>query len=235
VLKVADHERRKRTVISQIKLVDGVLLILDLQGDSMQVLIFCEDESAVSRRTQLVSSVAGCDDPLILRNLDALGFHRCNLVPNKTDLMILKSLRKNPRKSLNHIASEIGVSVRTVERRITSMTDKNAFFHMLRLDFQKSDALLCSLIVSYKDERRKSKLDPIIASRIEKLFYSATSGKAASVFNFACSNVTEPEILLEWVNDQDGVAQTRMGFIREYILVSDWLDNEIERMIASRA
>jgi DNA-binding Lrp family transcriptional regulator len=232
VLNVANHEKRKRTVVSQIGLIDGVLLILDMQGPAMQVLLFCENEEAVTRRTRLITSISGCEDPVILRNLDALGFRRCNLKPTQTDLKILKSLRKNPRKSMDNVAREVGVSKRTIERRIAHLTQNSAFFHMLRLDFRKSQGVLCSLIVSYGDERQKSRLDATIASKVEKLFYSATAAKAVSIFNFACDNVAESEAIREFADSLEGVIETKIGFIREYILVSDWLDTEIERMLS---
>lgn len=229
-VKVRDPEQRKRTLISQLKLLDGVLLILDMQGEGLQLLMFCPEE-AMSRRIELISSLSGDTDPLVLRNWQALGFRRCELTLTRTDLMILQSLRKNPRKSTRQVATETGISARTVERRIALLTDSYAFFHMFRLDFPKLDGVICSIVISYEDEKMKPGSDRMIDSRLDRTIYSATSAKLTSLFNFVCNNVSEAEATYEWVHSLDGVSRARMGIIREYILVTDWLDEELRGMV----
>jgi DNA-binding Lrp family transcriptional regulator len=229
-VKVADAERRKRAVTSQLRLLDGVLLILDMQGDTLQLLMFCKEE-VMSRRIELVSSIAGGGEPLVLRNWQALGFRRCEMALTRTDLFILKSLRKNPRKSTSQVASETKISARTVERRINLMTSNYAYFHMFRLDFPKVDGVICSTVISYDDERKKQAVDRAVDSRLDRIIYSATGAKTTSLFNFVCGNVTEAEGVQEWLRGLDGVAETRMGIIKEYVLVTDWLDDELHSML----
>lgn len=229
-VKVVDAGQRKRTVTSQLRLLDGVLLILDMHGDGLQVLMFCKEE-VMPRRIELVSSIAGGGEPLVLRNWQALGFRRCDMTLTKTDLFILKSLRKDPRKSTRQVASETKTSTRTVERRINLMTANYAYFHMFRLNFPKVDGVICSTVISYGDERKKQAADKAVDSRLDRIIYSATGAKTTSLFNFVCSNVTEAERAHEWFRGLDGVAETRMGIIKEYTLVTDWLDDELQSMI----
>jgi DNA-binding Lrp family transcriptional regulator len=193
--------------------------------------MFCENERALSRRTGLISSIAGCKHPQILRNPDALGFRRCEMKLSRTDLMILKSLRKQPRKSASQVAEEIGVSVRTVERRIADLTAGNAILHMINIDFQKLDGVASSAFVTYEDEKRKSMLDSLITSRLDRLLFSATGGTKTSQFTFVCRNVAETDGIRQWIRELDGVSQFRLGLVKEYILVTKWLDDEIDEML----
>ena len=229
-VRVAGAEQRKRTVTSQLKLLDGVLLILDMHGDSLQVLMFCR-EDVMPRRIELVSSIAGGAEPLVLRNWQALGFRRCDMTLTKTDLLILRSLRKDPRKSTSQVAGETKISARTVERRINLMTANYAYFHMFRLDFPRVDGVICSTVISYGDERKKPAADRAVDSRLDRIIYSATGAKTTSLFNFVCSNITEAEEVHGWMGGLDGVTGTRMGIIKEYILVTDWLDDELHSML----
>lgn len=223
----------KKEIISQLKLVDGVLLIINTLGEGLQIFLFCENEDAISRRTQLIASICKSkEEPWILRNLDALGLPPCRLKLSKTDLLILKSLRTDPRKSTRRVGTETGVSTRTVERRIRTLTDAGAFYHMFQLDFQKLDGVAASITVSFHSEKTKRKLDSMIVSRLERLFYSKTNAKSTSQFNFACANVGEAEQIFEWIQELDGVLEARMGIIKEYILNSEWIDGEIDRMLA---
>jgi DNA-binding Lrp family transcriptional regulator len=229
VVRVAGSNNEKLRAVQQIKLVDEVLFIVDLQGESLQVLLYCESEQAISRRTALISSISGDDDPLILRKV---GFPRCDLPLTRTDLLILKSLRKDPRKDTANIAGETGVSARTIERRISVLTANSAFFHLSRPNFRRMEGVACSVIISYGDAKKKAGLDEIIASKLERIVFSVTAESTASQFTFVCDNVVEAEEIEEWVQHLDGVAEARLGIIREFILVSGWLDDEIERMLS---
>jgi DNA-binding Lrp family transcriptional regulator len=229
-LKVANSEKTKKDeVISQIKLVDGVVMIIDLQGEALQIMLFCEDEKTISRRTQLISSIAGCRDPLIVREM---GFPRPDVKLNRLDWLILKSLRKEPRKSTATIAKEVRSSARTVDRRISVLTENSAFFHVFRPDFKKSEGVVCSVIISYKDGNVKSTVDDVINSKLERVVFSSTSARMISQFNFVCNNVIEAEETNEWIQTLDGVAQVRMGIVKEFILLTDWIDEEIEKRLS---
>jgi DNA-binding Lrp family transcriptional regulator len=180
--------------------------------------------------TELISSISGCRDPTIILNLQGLGFYSSGVKLTRTDFEILRSLRRSPRKGTGQLAEEVGVSVRTIERRLDKMIEEKAFFHMFRLDFQKSEGVTCSLVVSYGDERRKHELDKAIVSQLDRVIFLATAGRVTSQFNFICDNVTEAGNIRDWVEQLGGVSKLEWGIIREYELVSDWLDDELERM-----
>lgn len=149
----------------------------------------------------------------------------------RVDLLIVRSLRRSPRLATSRVARQIGVSIRTVERRLTYLTNSHALFHMVTMNFQKIDGAASSIIVNYEDEDDKPKLDGIIRSRLEKIFFSVTGGKMTSQFNFVCKNVAEFESVRDWIMGLDGVTLLRSGILREYILTSDWIDSVIDRML----
>jgi DNA-binding Lrp family transcriptional regulator len=234
ILNLPNHEKTKETVISQLKRVDGTILILDWQGATLHMLVFCENELAISRKVQLVCTISGCDDPLILRNSEALGFYETRLRATPKDLVILRSMRKSPRKRVQQIAREVHLSTRTVERRIDSLTAQRAFFHMVGVGFQNVDGLACSMFVFYSDESKKSATDTAIASKLQRLIFSATNGTKISEFTFVCKNAAEAEDLKRSAQTLEGVARIMMGLVTRYILVTDWLDYVIEQLILQR-
>ena len=234
ILSVPCNEKTKETLVSQLAHIDGIILILDWQGPIVHLLVFCEDEAAISRKIQLISSICGCDDPVILRNSEALGFYKCKLRANTKDLMILQSIRKNPRKRVQQIAREIHLSSRTVERRIGVLTSDHAFFHMVRMGFENLDGLTCSIFVFYTNQAQKLVSDSEISSRLQRLVFSATNGTKISQFTFVCKNVAEAENILHWVRTLDGIEKIMMGFVTKYILVTEWLDYEINAELSRR-
>lgn len=48
-----------------------------------------------------------------------------------------------------------------------------------------------------------------------------------SLFNFFCRNISEDGAIKTWATGLNGVAETQMGIINEYILVKEGLDEEI--------
>jgi DNA-binding Lrp family transcriptional regulator len=177
ILNVANHDKTKDNVISQLIHVDGTVLILDWQGPTLHLLLFCESESAISRKIGLVSSICGSDEPIVLRNSEALGFYECKLKASTKDLLIMRSLRKNPRKMVQQIAKEVHLSNRTVERRISALTANHAFFHMVRMGFQNVEGLTCSAFVFYSNQANKSTGDAEIASKLQKTCLLSYKGK----------------------------------------------------------
>jgi DNA-binding Lrp family transcriptional regulator len=234
ILNVANHDKTKDTIISQLIHVDGTVLILDWQGPTLHLLVFCENESAISRKIKLISSICGCEEPIVLRNSEALGFYECKLKPSTKDLLILRSLRKNPRKKVQQIAKEVHLSKRTVERRIGVLTANHAFFHMVRMGFQNVEGLTCSAFVFYSDRAKKSTGDAEIESRLQRLVFSATRGNRISQFTFVCKNAFESEEVKRWLQTIEGIENVMMGLVTKYILVTDWLDFEMEQMISSQ-
>jgi hypothetical protein len=52
-----DDASRKSRVISQISLVDGVVQLLDFHGTSLRVIAYFEDDSAFTRKVELLKSI----------------------------------------------------------------------------------------------------------------------------------------------------------------------------------
>jgi hypothetical protein len=102
---------------------------------------------------------------------------------------------------------------------------------MFRPDFKNLDGVAASIIVSYKDGSRKSALDQEITTRLGRVVFSFTASSTISQFNFVCDNLLQAEANHEWIQGLDGVGQTRMGIVKGFILVTDWLDEEIERRL----
>jgi DNA-binding Lrp family transcriptional regulator len=232
ILNVANYDNTKDNVISQLIHVDGTVLILDWQGPTLHLLLFCENESAISRKIGLVSSICGCEEPIVLRNSEALGFYECKIKASMKDLLIMRSLRNNPRKRVQQIAKEMHLSNRTVERRISALTANHAFFHMVRMGFQNVEGLTCSAFVFYSNQANKLTGDAEIASRLQRLVFSATKGNRISQFTFVCKNASESEEIKRWLQTIDGIEKVMMGLVTKYILVTDWLDFEMQQMIS---
>ena len=225
-LEVND-ETGKPNAISQIKLIDGVVFVLEFHGKGLQVLLYYENEQDLARKIQLITSICRSKDPVYWKG----GLPPCELNLKKTDWEIVKALRRDARRSPSDVGREVGVSTRTVKRRLTLMTNGRAFFVLLLLDFGKAQGVNCRFIIFGEDENSKNTLDKQVMSRLS-VFFSHTTTKNLSVYSAVFSNLSEAEDALQWIKRLDGVKEARMGIMKEFTLVNEWLDQEIEKRLA---
>jgi DNA-binding Lrp family transcriptional regulator len=119
-----ERTERKSIALSQIKLVEGVILVVDFHGERLRTVFYYDNERSLARKLQLLSSICGDRGERHWTER----FPPCNIRMRETDWRILESMRKEARRSLSEVAERIGVSTRTVKRRLTAMTQGNAFY-----------------------------------------------------------------------------------------------------------
>src|SRR5579871_3651276 len=98
-----DNEDRKAAAISQIKLIEGMVFIVNFLGNKLRTVFFYDDERALSRRVQLIRSICASSPGLQWKD----PFPRCNLKLRKTDWLIIRAMRREARRSLPEIAKQI--------------------------------------------------------------------------------------------------------------------------------
>jgi len=107
-----EDEKGKDRAIAEIKLIDGVIKILDFRGCGLQVTLYYPNPDALRRRTELIGSICRCPEPTAWE----LNFPRSHGRRTRTDWQIINEMLDDPRRSLGTVAKAIGVSLRSVER-----------------------------------------------------------------------------------------------------------------------
>jgi DNA-binding Lrp family transcriptional regulator len=221
-LEVAGED--KDAAISQLELVDGVILVVDFHGKALRVMIYYQNEEESARKIRLVSAICRSETEVHWQD----PFPPCGLEMRDTDWRILKALRRDARKSLLEVGKEVGVSVRTVRRRLSLMTEGNAFYLLPLPSFDKLASVLCNFRVYCPDERQKKAVDGQIRSRLGRMVFSKTTAKEFSVFSVLCDNIAEAELTRRWIEGLRGVGAVKSGFSKELIVVDGWLDETID-------
>jgi DNA-binding Lrp family transcriptional regulator len=114
-----DREERKKEIIAQLRLIEGVLVIFDFHGRGIRVVFYYPNSSAMERKIRLITSICGFEDKVQ---------HWYTKLPapekklRQIDWRILQILLKNPRMEIHPIARQLGISTRTVNRRLRQMS-----------------------------------------------------------------------------------------------------------------
>jgi len=228
-LHVGESES-KAEVISRLSLLQGVILIDDFYGKDLAVLMLYENEATLGRQVRLMASLCGCPAPVSWK----LGFPPCELTPTRTDWRIMQALRRAGRGRLSDLARSLGLSTRTVKRRMIQLVDGNAFYLDPILDLGKVGGVRCRFWVTTEASWKQS-VDKTILSRLQRIIWTHTAPQEYSLFIAHLSNLSELEERLLWMRQLAGVREVRSTIEVEHIHVQEWLEGEIEKQLSTRA
>jgi DNA-binding Lrp family transcriptional regulator len=153
----------------------------------------------------------------------------CYLKLSETDWKIIWAIRDDPRKNLSEIAKEARVTTRTVNRRLTLLTERRAFFLMGLPNFRQLVGMTGNFLIFYSGgEKRSSSTVRSIVSRFENKAFAAVT-QSALMCNIFFHNLSEAEQAYEWIKRLEGVEKARMRIMKDLIFVGDWLDDQMKK------
>ena len=229
VLEFQDSES-KESAAPHIRRADGVVLIQNFFGKTMQVTAFHEDgEGFESRVFDQIAASPTSAAKLITRWKVKLP--HCEYKPKEIDWKIIGATMRNAERRLPEIARELRVSTRTVRRRMNLMMGSSAFFVQPVLDLRKAVGVTpCQLLVECSPENKRE-VDDLVVSKFERMVFRLTNSETHSVFTILCSNVSEMKEILKWARAQEGVRLAKTDILEDQDYVHEWLEREVKRRI----
>ena len=149
----------------------------------------------------------------------------------KIDWQIIHTMADDARMDIQEVASETGVTVRTVQRRLAEIMAGRAVYLSGTPNYGAITGQVCHFLVVCPDEGKKRAVDRLVLSEVKRMERSETSSGQYSVFVVDCENPAEASRTLGWLKTLDGVEKVRMGVLKEALHVQDWLKREVERRI----
>ncbi|MDA4128830.1 MAG: winged helix-turn-helix transcriptional regulator [Thaumarchaeota archaeon] len=206
---------RKDDLIRKLQLVDGVVLVVNFSGNSLYFVIIYDSDNTLKRRLELVQRFANPEGILGVKSR----FPRCEVKLSASDHGVLQQLHKNPRSSYAEVAKTLGLSTRTVKRRLASMIRGRAIFVVPRVDPKSlKGAIIADLLVHYASQDQRRRLDALIAEEFEdKLMRVELTSENVSFFNFVVTNLAQAQEILDWVKNTPGVATARIDLVQDRI------------------
>jgi DNA-binding Lrp family transcriptional regulator len=222
-LEVSNAER-KEEILSQLKLLDGIIVVTNFDGRGLFVLFYTEPGEALSRKIQLICSICRTRDFTALNSY----LPPCDLKLAGTDWKIIWAIRDDPRKNLSEIAKEARVTTRTVNRRLTLLTERRAFFLMGLPNFRQLVGTTGNFLIFCSDGEKMSSAAKSIISRFKNTAFVAVT-QSVLMCNIFFHNLSEAEEAYEWIKRLEGVGKARIRIMKDLIFVCDWLDDQIKK------
>ncbi len=215
--------------IRKFKLIQGVLVIVSYYGSSLAVILYHESEQSLRKQIELIQRISNTE------NMDHanIPFPECNINLSKTDWNIVRTLQKDLRKSYNAVSKELGLSSRTVRRRLATMIQERALFALGSLNPEVlQGAILVDLLVHYASPESRAEVDRKIISQLDDYLYYAGLWVGLGLFNLIIPNISKAQEILNWVKEEPGVRSARIELQQERIELYEVLNEQLEKKFA---
>jgi DNA-binding Lrp family transcriptional regulator len=221
----------KADLIDGLKVVPGVFVIVNFYGPLLIVFFRHEDsEPSLRKRIQLIEKLSKAEK----LTLAQVPWPDVATKMKESDWSIVRALQHDPRKSYTAISEYLGLSTRTVQRRLRMMLKDAMIYNLPTLNYPAvNGTIIAGLIVGLSpgdtSELVRSitvRLDeylwyffPVLSHRDDRIIYCLIS--------LALPNATRAREILDWVRAQNGVANARVEFADDQITLVENLDNMI--------
>jgi DNA-binding Lrp family transcriptional regulator len=156
----------KDDLIGKLSSMSGVLTISDYYGSALTVIVMQEDDFSANKEFEVIAKISNAEN----LTRASIPFPRCSIELGQTDWRIVKAIQASPRQSYSVVSSKLGVSEKTVKRRLQRMIQEDVLFVLPSLNPRGlSGAMLTDLVVFYANPGSKTDVDNRIVSKFDKL------------------------------------------------------------------
>jgi DNA-binding Lrp family transcriptional regulator len=220
----------KPDVISRLKGVEGVLYIHDFVGSFLWAGFAYEDDSALADKLKLMEEEAGSEG----------AFSRIPYPPSTAALtrpeaeLVLRLLRGRF-ESYGELAKELGISVRTLQRRLSRLTGEGTLFSLPSIDYRAiTGSVPADLLVFFRDaEAARGSAERILAIVGDRLVFAAL-WDVVGMCSMILPSLAPMNDISEQVRQVDGVKATRVEIVRERIDQASVLGAYVEKWMKSK-
>ena len=213
--------------IRKIRLLPGVVRIIQEVGDELGVLLLCKNQEVFKKRLELISELVDARNVMTYFNQPP----KIGIEITKTDWEVTNRLRRDPDVRYSQLAMELRLSGRTVKRRVTRLIDGEAIFFIPDINVKLLEGAVCiDLLVNYTSGSYKREVDTNIFSRFQEYLWRAGfGGTEQGHFEFIVPSVSVAQEIDAWVRGLKGVRAVRLAFVYDWMVFSTEAMDEIIR------
>jgi DNA-binding Lrp family transcriptional regulator len=202
---------KKDDVINKLKLIDGIWAIQNHHGSFLGLMFVYEDEENLLKRLDLFTKIAEGNNGIFSRLL----FPASNISLDRRDWKLLLRLMTATFKTYGKLAKDVGISVRTLKRRISKILNSAAVFTWPNVSLKAvKNAVAADLMVTFT---ARSKAERAIMQLVDDFaFYIGTSWEGFGYYGLILPNAASATEILQKVESFEGVKSARMEFVDEH-------------------
>jgi DNA-binding Lrp family transcriptional regulator len=207
-------ESGKPDMIRKLKLVHEITGIVNFLGTGLRIFIIYNGDESRSRTVELISRITNAEKITLCR-MPMPRSETSHLT--ETDVAIIRALSDDARKPTLLIAKELGLSAKTVRKRVDKLRNENTIFPFPILNMASIPGLIpVYLSYVYSNSESKASVDHEIVSQHDANYItgSFSDPNSGSVI-LAASTMADVPKFLEWAKSQRGIASARVDIPTE--------------------
>jgi len=218
----------REQLIEELRESPAITVIVEHLGKSMWVAFACEKNQSSDSEVKLIEELAGAKTSALFR----IRFPNSDLKLSRTDVDIIKSLSRDPRKPYSDAAKELGLSSRTVRRRLGGLVEGKAIFVIPSMDPSALEgALLADLLVEYSGGEDRTIVNQEILSKLDDFLIRSQLGDPGyGFFNLFITKISAVHEIRRIVRSIKGVKDARIDLVQERLEFFDHLFRYVERL-----
>lgn len=220
----------KQEVISKIRLMPGIISICNYYGNNLKIVICYTDEFELKKQIQLISRIANSEN--VLRK--DIEYPRCvdNRQLTLRDLMMLKAFEHQPMKPYTAVAQELGVSTKTVKRRMKKIAQSKAISIVPRVNWSLVEgSIIVHALVLHSAVDYANTLFASISALLSDYLITGKAGKDYFFFQLHVPSLTKLDTIYSMLREQRGVSNVRIDLLLENIQLYETFSNQLDREI----
>lgn len=226
-------ESAKPDMIRKLKLIHEITGMVNFYGKAMSIYMIYNGDQSRSRTIELISRITNAENITQFRMPMPQSLTK-NLT--ETDVAIIRALSKDARKSSLLVAKELGLSSKTVRKRVERLRNENTILPLPILNIASIPGIIpVYLSYVYTKNEAKTTVDREIISYFDAgyIMTSFSDPHAGNVVIGAPTMADVPKIL-EWAKSQPGIASSRVDIAIETFMFPEKLIEllELRREIA---
>ena len=208
-------------LIRKIGLIEGCQLSVSHIDGLVGVVFMHEGGESLERKVKLMQGLAGVKDGF----LTAVPFPPCELELTQTDWKLMAALRPDASLSYSELSAKLGISKKTVKRRVERMVSGGAVFTMALHQVRAvKGSLEANLVVFYDEGADRAATDVSIMREIDDIMIYAGVWGSYSVYAISIPNLASAEETAQKVRKIRGVRDARASVMEERLELYECVD-----------
>lgn len=220
----------KPEVIRKMKQMDGVSFIHDFVGSLLWAVFVYEDEMALSSKLEQLRELAGAEG-----TFSRVPFPPCRAPLTRPEVSLVLDISVHGMDSYGAMAERLGISVRTLQRRLSKLVRAAAIVSVPRVEYKAiRGSVPADLVVLFSDLESATKSQREILSMVGDSVILAALWDRIGMCSLVLPDVAGVTALVETVKQVEGVVTARVEIVKDHIDQSMRLDAYTENWLKQR-
>lgn len=223
-----DKESRKQEVVERLKSEDFVTGLVNFFGKAIGAYVIHRDDASFASAMERIKGITSAGGitrysmfmpPSLTKKLTA------------NDLGIIRLLSRDARAPASVVAGELGLSTKTVRKRIDRLRRENTILPLPVLNLASIPGIIPAyLSYSYGGNGAKSSVDSAVISRFDQEYIMGNfSDQDHGSIIIGALSMSEIPKILEWAESQSGISSARVDIATETFMFPEKLLRIMEK------